>query len=147
MKHKLILMTLLLTLASGLQAQVALTTQHVDIGLGEGTSLELHWHDEDNDEEYEPSEAFAYIDPTYALNLRPAGSQWDFLGVSSGENIYILPQNQNPNLLFLGVGAEEVDPGTWAAWNPGDSRGGANSSQVWLRLSLVSVSGPGHFSV
>jgi len=143
---KKILLSLLLAGTCSLQAQVALTTEHVDIGLAEGPGLGIHWHDEDNDLEYEPDGAYAFIDPVLALNTRPAASQWNFLGGTVGGNIWILPQTQNPNLLYLGVGAEEADAGTFDLWNPGDARG-ANNSARWLELSLVSVSGPGAFSV
>lgn len=128
-------------------AQTALTTEHTDIGLGEGAGLEPHWHDETNDIEYEPNEAFAFIDPVFALNSRPGGAQWDFLGMNAGEDVWILPQSSDPNLLFLGIGAEEVTPGTFDGWNPGDPRGGKNVLAPWLRMELTSFSGPGEFSM
>jgi len=128
-------------------AQIALTTEHVDFGLGEGPGLEPHWHDETNNIEYQPNEAFAFIDPVEAINSRPAGAQWDFLGMAAGENVWILPQSSDPDLLFLGIGAEEVDPGTFDIWNPGDPRGGKNVPARWLRMQLTSFSGPGQFSM
>jgi len=140
----LLLFTAALTLSTS--AQVALTTEHADIGLAEAGGLGLHWHDEDNDAEYEPDEAYALIDPVAARLTRPSGSQWDFLGTAAGNDIWVLPQSQNPNLPFLGVGAEDADPGTFDFWNPGDSRG-ANTSARWLEFSLVNVSGPGQFSL
>jgi surface-anchored protein len=127
-------------------AQVFFTIEHVDLGLAEGTGLGLHWHDEDNGLEYAPHEAVAFIDPVEAKLVRPAGSTWDFLGMSAGQDVWILPQTANPSLPFLGVGAEDAAPGTFDLWNPGDLRG-ASLLARWLELSLVSFSGPGAFSI
>ncbi|MDK3159440.1 choice-of-anchor M domain-containing protein [Kamptonema cortianum] len=148
MKTKLtIIMAGLMSLSFPLQAQTALTTEHVDIGLAEGAGLGLHWHDETNGIEYEPDEAFAFFDPVAALNSRPAGAQWDFLGMAAGQNVWILPQSSDPSLPFLGVGAEDADPFTFDIWNPLDPRGGADVNGRWIGLELTSFSGPGHFSV
>jgi surface-anchored protein len=39
--------------------------------------------------------------------LRPAGSQWDFLGVAAGEPVYILPSSGIPDTVpYLGVSTE-----------------------------------------
>lgn len=139
-------LTAILSLAGTSPVPAALlTTQHVDIGVADEEGLFLHWHDEDNAAEYAPGEAAAYIHPTAAQLTMPSNSAYSFIGAAPGESIWVLPQTQDPNLLFLGVGAEEAD-GIFETWNPGDSRG-ANTSGAWIELSLVSVSGPGHFSV
>lgn len=129
-------------------AQTFLTTEHVDIGLAEGSGLGLHWHDEDNAVEYEPNQAVAYIDPVEALAgfTIPSTAEWDFLGGAHGGNIWVLPQSSDPNVLFLGIGAEDTPGGVFDLWNPGDSRG-ANTSARWIELSLLSYTGPGDFSM
>jgi surface-anchored protein len=110
-----------------------LTTEHVDIAIGfSGGTWDLHLHDEDNNLEIEPDEAVLFAGPA-ALRSRPAGSQFDFLGVPAGSNIWVLPQGQNPLLLFLGIAGEEIAPGIF------------QNNQV--TLSLVAVNGPGQFSV
>jgi surface-anchored protein len=43
-----------------------------------------------------------------AKTNRPAGTQWDFTGTSSGSNLWVLPKNSTPGTLFLGIGAEEI---------------------------------------
>jgi hypothetical protein len=45
-----------------------------------------------------------------ALNARPAGAEWDFTGTISGSNLWVLPKNGGSGILFLGIGAEEIDP-------------------------------------
>lgn len=63
-----------------------------------------------------------------AKGLRPAGSQFDFIGVASGTPYWRLPKSQNPSLLFLSIGTEELDPAQFA------------STITW---SLVGVTGTG----
>ena len=123
---------------SSVHAATLLTTGHADIGLAEGPGLSLHWHDEDNAIEYEPEDAAAFVNPDHAAVTRPSGSQWDFIGTPGGGTYYQLPENQNPNLPFLGIGAEDADSGAFGSWNPNDSRG-ANSDAVWFGLRLVAV--------
>jgi len=43
--------------------------------------------------------------------VRPAGSQWDFLGIPAGAKFYQLPQYSTPGVPFFGVGTEELDYG------------------------------------
>lgn len=126
-----------------------LTTEHVDIGLAYGAHEEsgegddhdhepgewdLHVHDGTNDIEYAPDEALLYVGPQAILErVGPfADAAFDFLGVAPGESFYRLPQSVHPELLFLGIGAEEIEEGTFQ-----DGR---------IALRLKAVSGPGHFS-
>jgi surface-anchored protein len=105
----------------------------VDVGIAiEDGAWDLHVHDESNDAEYEPDAALLHVGPA-AAEARPAGDAFDFIGVAAGETFWRLPQSEDPRLLFLGVGAEEIEPGTFT-----DGR---------VRLVLKAVNGPGHFSV
>jgi surface-anchored protein len=89
-----------------------LTTQHVDIGIGYADGAwDLHVHDETNDVEYAPDEAILEV-KLQAKTVVPANPLFAFLG-APGSEIWILPQAQNPNLLFLGIGTEEIQPGVF----------------------------------
>jgi surface-anchored protein len=132
-------------------AQTVLTNQHVDIGAGFDLGVwDLHLHDEDNDVEYEADEAVLSIGES-AIRPRPAGSQFDFIGVGAGQLFHLNPQIQEPDLLLLGFGAEEIANGTFATYTPNDLR--VPGAGEWIRFDLLSVTGaggsaaPGFFSV
>ena len=113
-----------------------LTKGHADIGVNfEDDAWDLHIHDEETDTEYEPSEALLRVglDAKLTRTGNAADPAYDFLGVPVGSSLFVLPQVENPNLLFLGIGGEELGTGLLS----GDK----------ASLRLASVSGPGHFSV
>ncbi|MFM7180784.1 MAG: choice-of-anchor M domain-containing protein [Verrucomicrobiales bacterium] len=126
-----------------LMAVTTFTTEHVDIGLAEAGDLGLHWHDETTVLEYEPEEAEAFVNPAFATTTRPPGAQWNFLDVGAGQTYYQIPDAPEPNLPYLGIGAEEADLGAFDAWNPGDARG-ANTSNKWFGLRLLDFTYSGH---
>lgn len=110
-----------------------LTTEHADVGVGyEDGEWDLHEHDDINDIEYAANEVLNYVAPGAALN-QPAGSQWAFLGAGAGNTVWLLPQVQNPSLLWLGIGGEEIESGIFV------------DEQV--SLNLIDVRGPGQFSL
>lgn len=136
---------LAVALASG-SAHAALsvyTLGHADIGVGyvTGTGLELHWHVHAGatvngsplaaDAEFEPDELLAYV-PNPSVP-RPPGTQWDFLGNSTGDPLWFLPQGLDLTKPFLGIASEELVPAEWSS----------------LKLSLIGMTGPagGHFSL
>ena len=107
-----------------------LSNQHADIGVGyEDGRLIPHVHDESSDMEHKPSEALLQVGIESATVV-PADARFSFLG-TPGSRIFLLPQNQHPNLLFLGLAAEEIEKGVF----DGDA----------IRLNLRSVKGPGDF--
>jgi surface-anchored protein len=66
---------------------------------------------------------------------------FSFLGRGPGESIYLLPQSQNPNLLWPGFNTESLAPGTFSSYLPtGDPR--ATTTAVWLRCELVACRMP-----
>lgn len=73
-----------------------------------------------------------------AKQSRPANSQFSFIGVEAGQPMWRLPRSQNPNLLFLSIGTEELSSADLA------------SSISW---NLIGVTGsgngpaPGYFSM
>ncbi len=105
---------------------------HTDVGVAyEDDAWDLHVHAEDLDTEFAPAEALLVVPPA-AQTTVPTNQAFAFLG-TPGQPAWILPQTQDPRLLFLGFGSEEIGGGLFA-----------NDS---LTLALKSVEGPGVFSV
>ena len=109
--------------------------------------------DDDNGILYAPSAAILDVLPAAQVS-RPASSAFDFLGVAAGQSYYRLPQNQNPNLLYLGVSGGGVSSSDIDSYDPSVESGGrVTGSGSWVKLSLESVMGPsgaaapGFFSV
>ena len=120
-------------LATGLtlQAQTWLYQGHTDIGIDyDETANEwnLHIHDEVNDAEYSPPTNALLIVKPEAHGYIPGGAQWSFLG-TAGDDVWTLPNVEDPNLLFLGFGAEEIDTGIFV-----------NDE---LTVALKGITGPG----
>jgi surface-anchored protein len=71
--------------------------------------------------------------------VRPSGSQWDFLGVSAGQPIYIMPQGQFDGRLYLGFGSDDgsIPLGAFASYYEADSR--VRNSGAWNKIALVGV--------
>jgi surface-anchored protein len=138
-----------ITVASGLfigvSAEGALiySSGHGDIGVAyEGGQLVLHWHlgpssildgnpvgNPPDGEEFDPTDVAAFVSAPPIP--RPAGAVWDPIGNAAGENVWILPQVNNPAQPFLGLATEELIPANW-------------SSFAW---EVTNVSGPGQFSL
>jgi surface-anchored protein len=96
--------------ASGAR-DVVLNQGHVDvIGVAfEDGVLDLHVHDEENDVEYAPEEVTIQGLPAAETTI-PADPAFGFLG-DAGDPVWILPQLENPALIFAGLATEEVEPG------------------------------------
>uniref|UniRef100_A0A7V4G7Z0 PEP-CTERM sorting domain-containing protein n=1 Tax=Desulfobacca acetoxidans TaxID=60893 RepID=A0A7V4G7Z0_9BACT len=73
-----------------------------------------------------------------------AAPEFDFLGVGVGETFWMLPAIQESELLYLGIGSEEMDGTTFDSYLETDPR--VNLTGRWIKLQLVDVRGPGHFS-
>lgn len=114
-------------------AAVVLDQGHVDvIGVAfEDGALDIHVHDEENDIEYAPADV-RLVAKSGSRTTVPADPAYRFLG-AAGAPVWVLPQEQDPNLLWPGVAAEEIEPGVFA----GDT----------LRVQIVCVTGPGDFSI
>ncbi|MFO1487397.1 MAG: choice-of-anchor M domain-containing protein [Verrucomicrobiota bacterium] len=125
----------LLTTGLTSQAQSILYDGHTDVGIDYDSALNawnLHVHHEVTDTEYSPpSDAVLFVKNS-ALGTVPAGAPWSFLG-AAGSDLWILPKVQDPNLLFLGFGAEEIAAGTFL--------------NDQFTMSLKGVTGPGNFAV
>ncbi len=114
------------------------TTEHIDFGLD---YINGKWDlaSEEGTANYHPEATLHYVGPN-ALTNRPAGSQWDFIG-PAGAQVYILPQNQNTSLLYLGIAAEDTPTGTFAAYVESDPRL-PSSAQRWITGEVLAVRGP-----
>lgn len=124
-----------------------LTSGHVDfvdVVYDVNDGWEASIHDEDSDIEYDPATTLLYVKPE-AASTRPGGSQWDFLGVGAGQTVWVLPQIEDPNLLYGGIASEEMPGDFFDEYFNADPR--VNASGRWLAFSVVDVRGPGSFSV
>jgi surface-anchored protein len=131
-KNTLLAAGLCAATAFTLNAQTYLWYEHADVGVNyEVGAWDLHVHHHDLGE-FEPGDAILGVDIAAALSTVPAGAQWSFLG-TAGSSVWILPQTENHDLLFLGLGTEELATGIF------------NGNQV--TLSLKALNGPGNFSV
>jgi surface-anchored protein len=121
----------------GLPAQAApcvvLDQGHVDvIGIAfENGAFDLHVHDEEHAAEYAPEEVQLVAKPGSEIAV-PDDPQYGFLG-AAGDPVWVLPQVQNPDLLWPGIGTEEVEPGVFT----GDA----------LKVDIVGASGPADVSI
>jgi len=106
---------------------------HLDIEvLFESGQLRLGIHDEDQDLEFAADEVRLQVG-LLARTTQPANPAFAFLGAGAGNPVWILPQQENPELLFLGFDTEELDAGNFV----GDL----------VTVALRVVRGPGQFSV
>ncbi|MEQ1861339.1 MAG: choice-of-anchor M domain-containing protein [Chthoniobacteraceae bacterium] len=110
MKTKVLHSLLSLALATGASAAV-LRDGHTDLGIAyEDNKLFPHIHDEGDDIEYTPGAAVLLVKHA-AYEAIPVGTDYDFLRPGGETHVWRLPKVEDPNLLFLGFGTEEIDPG------------------------------------
>ncbi|MBL9128894.1 MAG: choice-of-anchor M domain-containing protein [Verrucomicrobiales bacterium] len=117
------------------QGQTPIARGHVDLGiLYEGGAWDLHVHQEEpEDLEFAPADAVLRIGPKGELagGVPSTPSATGFFG-AAGSPLWILPKTEDPDLPFLGIGAEEMTADDWT---------GA------LTLRLEDVRGPGNVFV
>ncbi|WBB67640.1 choice-of-anchor M domain-containing protein [Micromonospora sp. WMMD812] len=126
--------------ATALPAQAATTSPvvfrsgHLDVVdvAYEAGMLEIGVHDEDDDVEYGSDEVKLVVTRQAKVSV-PADPAFAFLGTPGVSKVWILPEIQNPNLIWPGIAAEEIESGVFA----GDS----------LTLSVRSVAGPGQLAI
>lgn len=136
MKKRNLILAGLFSAGLPLHAQTVLQNEHADIGIAlEDGMWNLHIHDETHNIEYSPPSgpdgAILQVN-VGALTTVSVNPLFSFLG-TAGSVIWILPNTQRPDLLFLGFGAEEIVSGMFV----GDT----------LNMRLTGVSGPGQFTV
>jgi surface-anchored protein len=128
---------------------VLIDQEHVDVGLAldDAGAWDPHVHAESG--EYAPHDALLNVNPAARVTLATVPPAFAFTGATANQPFWVLPQAQNPQVNFLGLGSEEVAPGTLAPWNPGDPRVPASTPQAWIKVALKAVRGPagGDFSL
>lgn len=112
----------------------------------EDGELHMALHDHTNEAELEPSDVLLYAG-TNARTSRWAASAYDFIGVGAGQNFWHLPEIEDPNRLYTGIGFEEMDPddALFAPYTETDPR--VSGAARWMTVSLCGVTGPGQVSV
>lgn len=127
----------LMTTGLTLQAQTYLTSGHTDIGIDydpdTGFDLGVGSTPVEGGPEYDyAANEAVFVALAGAYTTVPNDPNYSFLG-SAGSGVWILPQLQNEDLLFLGFGAEGISSGTFL--------------NDQLTLTLEGVTGPGSFNV
>jgi len=113
-------------------------------GPDQPAELGLQIHDEERDEEFSVDGTTFVLKPESQVD-RPTGAAFNFLGIPEGKSIWLIPQLQNPNLLFGGVSAEEIEIGALGKYLETDPR--VNQSDEFVRVEMVGFSGPGEMSI
>ncbi|MFI5845241.1 choice-of-anchor M domain-containing protein [Catenuloplanes sp. NPDC051500] len=117
--------------ATAQAAPITLTAGHVDVldvdYTGGVVTLDLRDGTGSTPVDRNPADVILAV-PAAAKTTVPSGTAWSFLG-AAGSPVWVLPQSQNPNLLFAG-------------W---DTTGATGAPALTFRLT--GVSGPGRFSV
>lgn len=116
--------------AVALQARAPLASGHADVGIGyEAGAWNLHVHQESTDTEWAPGSVILQA-PAVARTRVTDDARFGFLG-EPGDAVWMLPETELSGLLFLGLGAEEIEAGTFV--------------EDRVTLTLKRVHGPGHF--
>jgi surface-anchored protein len=113
---------------------VVLSSGHIDIGLDyEGGTLVLNVHDKTAGPvvQRDPGDVVLRALPASQTTV-PSGPAYSFLG-APGSPVWILPQTQNPSLLWPGWNTDDIPVGVFVG-----------NSVKW---ALKSVSGPGQFAL
>ncbi|CAM3362213.1 choice-of-anchor M domain-containing protein [Kibdelosporangium persicum] len=126
---------LVLTVGIGVPAQAAtlvpLDKGHIDVVDVEYADGEFELHVHHEEQEYDPADVLLRV-PAAAKATVPDDPAYAFLG-APGKSVWILPQAEDPELLFAGLSSEELEAGVFT----GDQ----------VTLKLCAVSGPGKVSV
>ncbi|MDB6035552.1 MAG: hypothetical protein JWM16_5890 [Verrucomicrobiales bacterium] len=112
--------------------KVTLTTGHTDMGVvydnGEFT-MDIHY--DVTDTAYPAKQVILFVSKI-AMTTVPSDPVYNFLG-PAGAPVWILPQVQDPTLLFLGFGSDELPAGVF--------------QNDTVRIQLKDVKGPGEFAM
>jgi hypothetical protein len=128
----IIIAGLLMASALASQAKFKLTNAHAEIALNfDGVGWDLVVSDETNEVEYDPDKVDLFVEPGSKTTV-PNNPFYNFLG-APGSDVWIVPQVINPNLLTVGLSAEEMPAGFFV-----------NDT---FELRVTGVSGPGAFAL
>ncbi|RKR88357.1 surface-anchored protein [Micromonospora pisi] len=116
-------------------SQIVINQGHADVvGVAyEDGQLNLHVHDGTVEPEVERDpEAVKFQVKPEAETVIPSDPSYAFLG-TAGDPVWILPQVQNPDLLWPGIGTEELEAGVFQ----GDS----------VKVNFVALAAPGDIAI
>lgn len=118
------------------------TDEHVDLNLGFTAgdwTLGVRNNDVIPNVSTPPGDAILYVGTNSKL-ARPAGSEFNFLGVGAGSNVWILPGTQEANKLYLGFAAEDVGATAVDRYDASTESGGRVTGQArWVRVTFTNV--------
>lgn len=92
------------------------------------------------------NELLTYGGPT-SIVARPAASSYDFIGVASGANMYLLPSSSKSGVPWVGFGAETVPTGIFASYFNSDPRVNSTAAHIKMQVVAVRSSSGGHMSI
>jgi len=95
----------------------------------ESGNLEFHVHDEVTDTEFNPAHVALHAGPP-SWQTVPEDPAFAFLG-DAGDSIHVFPQDENEDILFLGMAGGEIEAGAFV--------------DDTLQVQLSGFSGPGQF--
>lgn len=117
MKTSLQFLALSLVLSASSASAAVYSLGHGDLGIAYDGGFELHHHIHDGstvngsaivgDAEFAPGDLTVLV--PFITENRPAGAGYDFLGVSAGIPVWTLPEIEDVNKPFYGLGSEELD--------------------------------------
>jgi surface-anchored protein len=126
--------------------------EHTDLAASLAGGLNL-FVSGDESGDFLPHQALLFVDRP-ARGNRPAGSNFDFIGVEAGQKYWRLPQSQNTKLLYLGTNANGVDFDAIGSYVETDPRVTSKIAAPWIKYTIAGVHGresdqpaPGDFSV
>jgi len=112
------------------QDMTVLRREHVDVQVldrpGAEPRLGVGLRNGDNGVLLDPTQAILEVGASGRLEVPPG---LEIFG-PAGSSIWVLPQSQDPALLYLGLAASGIPPGTW---------------EPRFDIQLIKVVGPGHF--
>lgn len=156
MKHLLVISSLLLGAALSARGYDVVTDGHADVQLVY-LSGSLFGKVASDDGIIARETTLLFDGPNgSSVVQRPASSQWDFLGVGAGENLYFWPQGNSPDRIYLGFASDKntIPLGTFASYFESDPR--VANTAAWNKITLLDVrftpapgesAGPAYFSL
>ena len=117
-----------------------LPTGHYDVNLtATGSSFNLAPRDANTTVSTAADDTVLYVG-SGAVTARPAGDAFNYIGVAEGSNYYRLPQNQDADLLYLGIAGYDVSSTAFDRYDPStESKSRVTGTASWLRLNLQEV--------
>ena len=146
MKTTLTLTALALFAALG-SAQTVIDNDHTDLDISYDTSLALGVHFDPTDDDYAASDVLLSVYDN-SLGMRPMGAAYDFIGNSAGADTYFIPESQEPDKLYLGIGMDSLEPddARFLSYVQTDPRFNTAEAAKWTKLLFTGFTGPGQIS-